>query len=126
MARYEYAADGSSKFWDIELDGSSLVLRWGRIGTQGQSQRKEFASRALAERELEHLVAEKTHKGYRLAEEAKPAAENKLRHSLEREAHARRKVLLLRQHKAVAIYRNKCDFVFGQQCLESDRNFRNL
>jgi predicted DNA-binding WGR domain protein len=70
--RFEFVGGGSSKFWEIELDGRSLVTRWGKIGTAGQSQGKRFFDAAMATKEADKLVAEKTKKGY-VEGEAKPA-----------------------------------------------------
>jgi predicted DNA-binding WGR domain protein len=66
MARYEFSDGKSSKFWEIDLTGTSFTVRFGRIGTGGQAQTKSFASAQLASREHDKLVAEKTKKGYAL------------------------------------------------------------
>ncbi len=55
---------GSNKFWEGHVDGSALHLRWGRIGTNGQSKTKPFADAPSAERELQKLVTEKLRSGY--------------------------------------------------------------
>jgi predicted DNA-binding WGR domain protein len=39
-------------------------VRFGRIGTPGQSQTKAFADEAKAKREADSLIAEKLKKGY--------------------------------------------------------------
>jgi predicted DNA-binding WGR domain protein len=44
--------------------GDSFTVRFGRLGTVGQSQTKTFADEATAKREAERLVAEKLRKGY--------------------------------------------------------------
>jgi predicted DNA-binding WGR domain protein len=54
----------SRKFWDILIDGKVFTVRFGRIGTLGQSQTKSFADEAQAQREGEALIAEKLKKGY--------------------------------------------------------------
>jgi predicted DNA-binding WGR domain protein len=65
-ARYfEFIADGSQKFWQITVSDASFTVRFGRIGSAGQSQTKSFADAATAKREAEKLIAEKTRKGYR-------------------------------------------------------------
>lgn len=64
MRRFEFAEGASNKFWEIAQDGTDLQIRWGRIGTQGQSQTKTFADAAKARSALDKLVAEKTGKGY--------------------------------------------------------------
>ncbi len=58
-------SDGSSnKFWMIELDGSSHTVTYGRIGTDGQTQTKDFADDASARKSYDKLLAEKLKKGY--------------------------------------------------------------
>ncbi|WP_259208197.1 WGR domain-containing protein [Stenotrophomonas sp. BIGb0135] len=64
MRRFELVEGTASKFWEVEQDGSDLNVRWGRIGTQGQSQTKSFADAAKAASALTRLVNEKTGKGY--------------------------------------------------------------
>lgn len=64
MRRFEFVEGTSSKFWEIALDGSSFVVRWGRIGTAGQEQTKSFPTPEKARSEHDKLVAEKTKKGY--------------------------------------------------------------
>ena len=56
----------SSKFWNIELAGSSYSVTYGRIGTDGQSTTKEWKSEEEASKQYEKLVAEKVGKGYKL------------------------------------------------------------
>jgi predicted DNA-binding WGR domain protein len=64
-ARYFEFVDGSSsKFWEIQLEGTSFTTRYGKIGTDGQSSMKEFDSDAKAKAQYDKLVAEKTGKGY--------------------------------------------------------------
>ncbi len=63
--RYEFVEGSSSKFWDVELQGQTLNLKWGRIGTEGQSQQKKFPTPEKARAEHDKLVAEKVKKGYR-------------------------------------------------------------
>jgi uncharacterized protein (TIGR02996 family) len=61
----------SRKFWAIEVLGSRYKVRFGRIGTAGQTQIKEFANEANAHSACEKLIAEKIAKGY--TEMAPPA-----------------------------------------------------
>jgi predicted DNA-binding WGR domain protein len=55
---------GTSKFWAAQREGKALHVHWGRIGTAGQQQVKQFPSPAEAKAELERWVAEKQKKGY--------------------------------------------------------------
>jgi predicted DNA-binding WGR domain protein len=63
--RLELVEGPSAKFWEIAQDGTSVVVRFGRIGTHGQSQTKVFDTPERAAREVEKLTTEKTRKGYR-------------------------------------------------------------
>src|SRR5262249_14740820 len=62
--RFEFSMGGSDKFWEVELKGSQLTVRFGRMGTNGQTQTKDFPSDAAAEKEYKKLIAEKLKKGY--------------------------------------------------------------
>jgi len=64
MRRFELTEDKSSKFWEIDHQGTDLHIHWGRIGTAGQSQTKTFADEAKASAAYNKLIAEKTRKGY--------------------------------------------------------------
>jgi predicted DNA-binding WGR domain protein len=55
---------GSSKFWEGAVEGASLTVRFGKIGTSGQTKTKTLASADAAARELGRLVEEKLGKGY--------------------------------------------------------------
>ena len=61
---FQYADDKSDKFWHIELADSSFTVHFGRTGTNGQTQTKEFGSAEAAKKEYEKLIAEKVKKGY--------------------------------------------------------------
>lgn len=54
----------SSKFWNIELTGSSYTVTYGRIGTAGQSLTKSFPSEEAARKDADKLIKEKLGKGY--------------------------------------------------------------
>jgi len=54
----------SKKIWEVTLSDNSFTVRFGRIGTAGQSQTKTFREKATATRETDHLIAEKIKKGY--------------------------------------------------------------
>ncbi|MEW6155543.1 MAG: WGR domain-containing protein, partial [Actinomycetota bacterium] len=72
MRRFEFVGDGSEKFWEVERDGTAVTVRFGRLGTNGQSRTKDLATQAAASAHLDKLVAEKTGKGY--VETPTPAA----------------------------------------------------
>ncbi len=64
MRRFELSDGTSEKFWEVGVEGSSFTVRFGRIGTNGQTQTKTFPSDAKALAEADKLVGEKTKKGY--------------------------------------------------------------
>ncbi len=72
MPRYEFSEGTSNKFWDIKLKGTSFTTTFGKIGANGQTQLKEFSTAAEAQKEYDKLIAEKTKKGYALAEGSGP------------------------------------------------------
>jgi predicted DNA-binding WGR domain protein len=66
MSRREFhCTEGNSKkFWAIEVEGQGFTVHFGRLGTKGQAQKKEFPSEVEAREAADRLVAEKTRKGY--------------------------------------------------------------
>lgn len=62
--RFELQDAGSAKFWEVSAEGSVLTVRFGKLGTEGQTKPKTLASPAAAQKEMEKLVREKTGKGY--------------------------------------------------------------
>ena len=64
MERYELVDGNAAKFWEASVAGATLTVRFGRIGTQGQSKDKTFSDAAAALKEKDKLVREKTAKGY--------------------------------------------------------------
>ncbi|EPZ3237620.1 DUF4132 domain-containing protein [Escherichia coli] len=64
MKTYIYQDEKSHKFWAVEQQGNELHISWGKVGTQGQSQVKNFADAVAAEKAELKLIAEKVKKGY--------------------------------------------------------------
>ena len=64
LRRFEFTEAGSRKFWQAGRTGKDVTVSWGRIGTKGQLQVKQFSDEARAEREVQKLIAEKLRKGY--------------------------------------------------------------
>ncbi len=62
--RFELSEGTSNKFWEVDVAGARMTVRFGRIGTDGQTKVKSFASAALAKEAAARLVAEKMGKGY--------------------------------------------------------------
>ncbi|MGW0910413.1 WGR and DUF4132 domain-containing protein [Streptomyces sp. NPDC002784] len=75
MRRWEFAGDGSAKFWEAEAEGATVTVRYGRVGTQGRTQPKELASAEAAEAYLAKVIAEKERKGYQEVMVAEAKAE---------------------------------------------------
>lgn len=64
MRRFEFKEGTSSKFWEVDVEGKDLTVRFGKIGTNGQTQTKAFPTEAKASAERDKLIKEKTAKGY--------------------------------------------------------------
>jgi predicted DNA-binding WGR domain protein len=62
--RFEFSEGSSNKFWEIRVEGDTHTVRFGKIGTDGQTKTKEFESAAAAKADADKLIAEKTKKGY--------------------------------------------------------------
>lgn len=60
----EFEEGNSSKFWRARVEGKTLYVNYGKIGSNGQTQVKDLADPAAARREYDKLVAEKRKKGY--------------------------------------------------------------
>ena len=54
----------SNKFWTIEQFDEKYIVQWGKLGTEGRSNEKEFATKVECSKEIEKLIKEKIHKGY--------------------------------------------------------------
>ncbi|VUT01368.1 DUF4132 domain-containing protein [Klebsiella spallanzanii] len=64
MKIFIYQDDKSHKFWSVEQQANELHLRWGKVGSNGQSQVKAFADSAAAAKAEQKLINEKVKKGY--------------------------------------------------------------
>ncbi|MCE9667286.1 WGR domain-containing protein [Myxococcus stipitatus] len=64
MRRFEFVEGSSSKFWQPEVQGSTFIVTFGRIGTAGQRKEKAFPDAAGAQKEYDKKVAEKLREGY--------------------------------------------------------------
>lgn len=60
----EFVGGKSSKFWEVAVDDTEVTVRYGRLGTNGQSRTKSFATAQKARAHAAKLVQEKTWKGY--------------------------------------------------------------
>jgi predicted DNA-binding WGR domain protein len=64
IRRFEFVEGTSSKFWQIEQQGSQVITTYGRIGSSGTSSTKVEADASAAAKLVAKLIAEKTKKGY--------------------------------------------------------------
>jgi DNA ligase-1 len=63
--RFEFVEGTATKFWEVVRSAKSVTVRYGRIGTDGQSKSKDFDDESAAVRHAERLIDEKVGKGYR-------------------------------------------------------------
>lgn len=61
---FEFVGGSSAKFWEIGVEANQVTVRFGRIGTPGQTQVKSFPDTTAAVRHVEKLIVAKTAKGY--------------------------------------------------------------
>jgi predicted DNA-binding WGR domain protein len=65
LRRFEFIGGSSAKFWECDVSGNEVTVRFGRIGTDGQTQTKTLDDADEATRHVEKLIALKLAKGYR-------------------------------------------------------------
>jgi len=65
MKQYLEFSDGASnKFWSVSTDGGLVTVVFGKIGTAGQTQIKDFGSADEAEKQAQKQAKSKIAKGY--------------------------------------------------------------
>ena len=69
-----YQDEKSDKFWTITLDGSTVSVHFGRVGTAGQRKEFSFDDETAAQQAFEKRLAEKLKEGYRDAESSEASA----------------------------------------------------
>src|SRR5262249_25540493 len=99
--RFEFDDGSSRKFWEVGVEGATLIVCFGRLGTGGQVKRRAFASAGAASNEMAKLVAEKTKKGYVAVEAAKPQSAK--RHGANKAANDKKAQLLAARSAKEAI-----------------------
>ena len=63
---FKDAATNSFKFWQIEIKGKKVTIKYGRIGIENPaSMIKEFKNTEEAKKYSETVIREKTNKGYK-------------------------------------------------------------
>lgn len=60
----EFEEGTSSKFWRARVEGKTLYVNYGKIGSNGQTQVKQLGDPDAAQAEYDKLVREKRKKGY--------------------------------------------------------------
>lgn len=61
---FELIEGSSAKFWEISLEGTKVLIRFGRIGANGQCSEKQEETESKSHDLYLKLIAEKTKKGY--------------------------------------------------------------
>ena len=75
--RFIYQDAKSDKFWDIEFEGTTQTVVYGKTGTAGREAVKEFASPEECTKESEKLITQKLKKGYTELAEGEAAPEKR-------------------------------------------------
>ena len=63
--RFESIGGNSAKFYEVTVTGSDVTVRYGRLGTSGQTQTKSFADADKAQKHADAQITQKIGKGYR-------------------------------------------------------------
>ena len=75
--RFVYQDAKSDKFWDIDFEGTTQTVVYGKTGTAGREAVKEFATAEECTKESEKLIAQKLKKGYTELAEGEAAPEKR-------------------------------------------------
>ena len=75
--RFVYQDAKSDKFWDIEFEGTTQTVVYGKTGTAGREAVKEFATPEECTKESEKLITQKLKKGYTELAEGEAAPEKR-------------------------------------------------
>ena len=75
--RFVYQDAKSDKFWDIEFEGTTQTVVYGKTGTTGREAVKEFATAEECTKESEKLITQKLKKGYTELAEGEAAPEKR-------------------------------------------------
>lgn len=62
--RFEFVRGNSAKFWEVSVSGRDVIVRYGRLGTNGQQQTNALADPAAAQKHAEGFIIAKLRKGY--------------------------------------------------------------
>ena len=69
--RLEYKDKASQKFWEVSAAGSTINVKYGRLGTKGQNSVKKMSTPDAAKKEIEKLIKSKLKKGYKKKQKLK-------------------------------------------------------
>ena len=61
---FTYKDATSNKFWEVSVSGKKVNIRYGKIGTAGQTSLKALSTPAEAKAHAEKQAAGKVKKGY--------------------------------------------------------------
>lgn len=64
LRRFEFSDDKSHKFWEVEVAELEVTVRYGRVGTKGQTKVKAFKDEDAAHAFVQKSIDKKTSKGY--------------------------------------------------------------
>ncbi|MGB1013679.1 MAG: DNA ligase [Nannocystaceae bacterium] len=64
---FECKTGSGGKFWEVTAHGSAVAVRYGKLGTRGQTRLKVLDDADAATQEVARLVAAKQRKGYTVA-----------------------------------------------------------
>lgn len=59
-----YVNKATNQFWEAQIHGKAITIRFGRIGTRGHQASREFSSHQEAQEFMEKRVAEKKADGF--------------------------------------------------------------
>ncbi len=62
---FESKSSSGGKFWEVTVHGAAIAVRYGKLGTRGQTRLKVLEDHDAAVREVARLVAAKQRKGYK-------------------------------------------------------------
>lgn len=62
---FEYKDEKSHKFWEVDVSVNQATIRFGKVGTDGQTSIKELGSPEEAEAHAEKKATGKIKKGYK-------------------------------------------------------------
>ena len=75
--RFIYQDAKSDKFWDIDFEGTTQTVVYGKTGTAGREAAKESATPEECTKESEKLILQKLKKGYTELKEGEAAPEKR-------------------------------------------------